>query len=75
MNLLWLRFNFALILLFVTCFIGYQFITRYFMDYNEAGRYFDQEKFVVYHEQGVGFFGLLFFMSFTLLVWAARSVY
>lgn len=46
--------------LLLTVFFGWEFFFIYNPTYNELGRYFDEENVVVYHEQAIPFYGLLF---------------
>lgn len=41
---------------------GWIFIKRLLLPYNSEGRYFDAESSVVYHQQAVIVYGLLFFI-------------
>jgi hypothetical protein len=56
-------------LIFLVVFFGVEFFVRYNLDYNEAGRYFDEESVVVYDEQGLPIYGFLFaFFLFALVL-------
>jgi hypothetical protein len=54
-------------LIFLTLYFGWQFLSSYNLEYNEEGRYFDEVSEVVYLEQVVLVNGLFVTFSFTLL--------
>lgn len=66
-------------LVFLVVFFGVEFFVRYNLDYNEAGRYFDEESVVVYDEQGRPVYGFLFaFFSFALVLmvrWIIKALF
>jgi energy-coupling factor transporter transmembrane protein EcfT len=62
----------CLLLVFLTAFFGWQFFMQSRLPYNEMGRYFDEEKIVVYHEQAVPFYGLLLAISLVALIVTCR---
>ena len=46
---------------------GWVFYFRMGLEYNSEGRWFDPDSEVVYHEQAVGFFGVLLVISVVIL--------
>ena len=60
------------LLILLVCFFGWQFIFHYNLEYNDMGRYFDEEASVVYHEQAIFPYGFLFFISSVVLILMSR---
>ena len=60
--LFWTQLLICLSLALSVTFLGWQFLFRYNLEYNEMGRYFDEEESVVYHEQAILSYGFLFFI-------------
>jgi hypothetical protein len=54
------QFFVCFLMVLLTVFFGWEFVFRYTLHYNEMGRYFDEERAVVYDEQAVLIHGLFF---------------
>lgn len=62
---------FSLILISIAAFVVTELWIRSTVQYNEAGRYFDEEHAVVYHEQVLPFYWIVLFVVvvlFTLII-------
>jgi hypothetical protein len=62
------------LLFILTTLIGLLFLSRLGMKYNSEGNYFDEESTVVYHEQSVLIFGLLFLACLLTSLLTARKL-
>lgn len=57
----------------LTAFLGLTFYNRLKMPYNTEGNYFEENSALVYHEQSVLVWGLVFFVFFCFSVFVTFS--
>ena len=53
-------------------FFANEFIVKYRLDYNEAGRYFEEERALVFDEQAVSFYAFFLVVLSIVLIFLAR---
>jgi hypothetical protein len=62
------QFFLCLLMVLLTAFFGWEFCFRYGLVYNEMGRYFDEENVVVYDEQAMPVYGMIFVFCLLTLI-------
>lgn len=67
----------VIILVLLTALFSWSFYTRWMMDYNSEGTYFDKNTLVTYKDQALLVYGIIAFilMTMTLLTtWKLKSI-
>jgi hypothetical protein len=64
----------AIILIFLSTIIGKILINRVSLRYNSEGKYFDENSLMVYDEQAIIGYGILFVIALGLALFSIKSI-